>query len=90
MKSIDTRPFLTAIALLLLANLLSNWFTPDRPTLLPAAQAHGETLRPQRRAEFGQATLVTTSPDGGTIYVWDTEIVNGTVRPKGRAFTAAR
>jgi len=54
--------------------------------LLPEAEAHG----PQPiESELGTGkTLLTTSPDGSTLYVWYCRIVNGAPTFEGHRYSA--
>jgi hypothetical protein len=92
-----SRPLLLLIAFLLAANLVVQFVRPGAPAqLLPAAQAQqagtGGVLcpAPLERRTFQGATVLTASPGGDRLYVWNTDVVNGKVTATSHVFVAPR
>ena len=93
----NNRNLLLVIAVLLALNL-GVQLLPQTPQgarqVLPVAQAQSQNspncpLPIQRRA-FQGAALITASPGGDKLYVWDTDVVNGQVTASVSVFSATQ
>lgn len=86
----DRSPLLIVIAVLLALNawvtLVGRGGPAAEVRVIPAAQAqdHGPLQADLRTGK----TLVTSSPDGSTLYVWYCEIVNGNPTFRGTRYAA--